>query len=293
MFVKQKITITLMAVITILVGVLVWCSLNNFSNKWGITTDEYKNEIRNLTSQIENMKEDEKRLRGVIKEQDINISNLAKNKNNNCGCESCDTWKEYYNKELGFFLKYPKYTHIMVDSVCINNNVKDDVKSKSMEEQGMEQIIVQSGNNIYVVPKYYYNVDNGCEKTLNTKDNLNKSRKILGENRELKPTMFFFVIKNENDIASIIKKRWGKNCVIIKKEESKQKGVYDIKFGDKNTGGFNPSNKDGCMNNGKVIIKYAPFKQRMLVWPIGQDCSISSGLFPCADEEILTSFKFL
>jgi hypothetical protein len=264
--------------------------LSNTNSKQNVSNMEYQGEVKNLISQIKDLEEAEGRLREVIKIQDAEKAGSIEKNRNSCGCEACDTWKEYNNTKLGFTMKYPKYTSVMTSTVCDNNDLNEEADGfdsiNTMREQEVEQVGLQFKDSIYIVPKYYLSKTNKCHKILNTGN-------ALGKDEKSEPTMFFPVVRNEEAVTKFLKDHWGKNCIITKKKESDQNGVYDIEFGDKDTGGFNPNIEEGCQSNGRVEIRYAPFKQRMMVWPIGQDCSIASGTVACADEEILKSFRFL
>jgi hypothetical protein len=185
-----------------------------------------------------------------------------------------DLWGIYTNKKLGFSIKYPKSTAVMSRVNCGDGS--------ALTEKRIELVPLQYNREIYFAAKYYE--DERCQKVLNTG---------MLEHEKEHNKIEFLRVNNEKEAEKEIQQRWGKDCIITKKEKAAQSGVYILQFGDKNTGGFNPSIENGCQSNGRVETRYVPSKNIMMIWSIGQDCSISYDLFGCANNEMLSSLKFL
>ncbi|MSR86872.1 hypothetical protein EXS70_01730 [Candidatus Peribacteria bacterium] len=100
-------------------------------------------------------------------------------------------------------------------------------------------------------------------------------------------------IRNDTELESFIKERYGKDCVSGQKAMTAQEGTFDVKIS-----GFTPfDDPDGdCVVNYATVIRYSPSRQQVISWHMGQDVSFVSGKYPnwyVYDDDVVKSFRFL
>lgn len=175
-----------------------------------------------------------------------------------------DEWSLYENEKLGFLMKIPQKVTI---TKC--NSDRSEVEVGTM--------FYANETSAYLLNSDRYNQDS-CEKIFNSFDDV-LEKKI--HHWEITPR----TIKNENELQSLIKEKYGEKCNFKSLEPSTQEGVYDVKIE-----GTSP--EGGCFLNWAFVFKYFPEGKKAVQWNIGQDTNFRNGK-TSYDKAIVDSFRFL
>lgn len=198
-----------------------------------------------------------------------------------------DTWNQYTNSTLGFSIKIPK-TWPEFYGNCV---WKEDESSWRPEEKTVAIQNFEDSDSVWFASEYWYKLGgeskeeyrtlfSECDKTTTTLDELKGLEAGHGPHST---KLTVKTVKNDDELTAVVKDAFGAGCNIEKSEAGG--GVYDVTI--TNGGLDNPD----CQINYALTIKYAPEKNKALLWPLGQDFVFrnESGGY---DQEVLASFKF-
>ena len=190
-------------------------------------------------------------------------------------------WRMYRNERLGFEIKYPT-SYWSLGASC-------SFKAGSYQlDSGMVPTkIFETKDKIYIAPEYFYEIsDAGCKKNNYQLNNL--------EDFGLWEIIIKKGINNDNDLSIFLGdfyKGFGSACKLGNKEESLQKGVYDI-YTDWDGKDLTDSS---CYINALTFVKYFPKQAKVAAWLIGQEyvfgADDSGRLY--FDQAMAGSFRFL
>ncbi len=185
----------------------------------------------------------------------------------------------YHNARFGYSVLYPKY---LVGSRC-------DVQPYATE--GYPVTVLEDGDSSIITPTiltHDQQAENSSETTCAKEDVTLDTIK-----KEMQDPLFYYWgwkmvgqknISNDAELLAFIRQWYGTGCEILAKNETDQRGVYDVEIkgdeGDDNVGSL-------CPLNFIYALKYSPTQKIAVTWKIGQD-----GRFDDLDNEMIRSFRF-
>lgn len=199
-----------------------------------------------------------------------------------------DIWNQYTNSTLGFSIKIPK-TWLEFYGNCVWKEDESD-HSWRPEEKTIAIKNFEDGDDVWFASVYFYQLGGESKEEFRTLfsecDKTDTTLDVIKADLDHGPHSTKLTIKtvqNDDELAAAVKDAFGAGCNIEKSEAGG--GVYDVTI--TNGGLDNPD----CQINYAFTIKYAPEKNKVLLWPLGQDFVFrnESGGY---DQEVLQSFKF-
>lgn len=205
-------------------------------------------------------------------------------------------WKTYTNSNLGFSMKVPEQMILSYGS-CEWNSSENSYRPKT---DFVPAQVFEDGNSVYISSQYYYQL--GGEKKVtegiyntyyfSSCNKVENSLALLKEGSNAYEREWRITVKevsNDEELNNFIQNQFGqigKGSVILgKKQPSNQDGVYDLVL----------QNNGIPMIGYGVVIKYYPFKKKVVYWGTGQSCTFSASIedvSKCLDSEIIQTFKF-
>lgn len=200
----------------------------------------------------------------------------------------------YTNNKFGFSLVVPKFTLSSVE--C-----KKETDSYRPALGFVPVNYFENSDVVYLAANYFYNLIgeqrtlegksnfSGCEGKTTTFNLIEESRLNFGNIANFK--IYATNIKNESELASYIKSKYGSGCRLGKKTESKSQGVYSVEI----LSDGKDLEESECPINFVIVTMYNPEKEKLVMFELGQACnlsrdqSINSG---CDDTGIVESLKF-
>jgi hypothetical protein len=165
--------------------------------------------------------------------------------------------------------------------------------------------IFEDADAVYIAPEYYYELAgertettadggtrafyNECNQVVNSLDSLRDP-----ENRYANVQRWKLVvaeIRNEDDLDSFIKSRYGSSCSLGEQVASNQDGVYDVGI----LGDGKGLEETQCPLNFGTVVKYYPEGNKVISWHTGQASSFPADVNHSIiyDLEMVDSFNFL
>ncbi len=190
-------------------------------------------------------------------------------------------WQIYRSEDLGFEIKYPA-SYWNLGASCTLKDGRYQLSSGLVPSK-----IFEDKDRLYIAPEYSYKItDTSCEKYEYNINNLEE----FG--------LWAIVIKDriydDNDLNIFLGdfyKGFGSACKLGSREESLQKGVYNIYTDWDGKDLFDSS----CYINALSFVKYSPKQAKVAAWLIGQEYVFGlddSGRF-YFDQAMADSFRFL
>ena len=200
-------------------------------------------------------------------------------KKDNISVSEENVFTKYTNTHLGFSINIPKeitgvYRCSPVENFMVPVKVFED------DQNGM----------VYIAPEYYYEAKwdsnllkyvGPCEKIYYSADMLRKEttkNDLAFSNLNVKtyePRLGWAIVeknvKNEEELGAVIKNMFGKGCDYTK-TAWKEKDIYEISFGEKNTKGLT-FGSGVCSAGYSYKLFYIPSLEKIIFIKIGQDCT--------------------
>lgn len=189
-------------------------------------------------------------------------------------------WLDYSNDRLGIAFKYPNFVSVYCDKFGLDDYYRH-VPS---------QIFVE-GEDLYVKSQLSYQSQDGiCHESAQTADSLRTYEK---DGNILPWHIIVRKIKNEGEINSFIKEKFGSSCSFDSKAPTEHSGIYDVRVKGDGRGYDDTNCFFGAM---REYFKYNSNNNFLYYWNTGQDCSVyyqGNYAYHCFDEEMVSSVKFI
>lgn len=202
----------------------------------------------------------------TVKEQE----QVIENKSNSTRTSIDDKWGIYTNYKLGFSIEIPK------------ESVMDNISGSKALVEVIEPI--KWSNTIHIVAATQENIKWHQDKINNAKNELESVRYVpfgilIREN-----------INNDEDIKKFIQERYGEKCGILEKENTSQKGVFDIRI----AGSGSIGSEGSCAIMWRYALKYDSNNKKLASWDGGQDYGFrTENTINGVDDEMNDSFRFI
>lgn len=201
----------------------------------------------------------------------------------------------YINNKFGFSLVVPK---LATGSIECKKGPDSYIPTYGLVPIAFfenDDTIYLAANNFYRVTDDRSTEDNPnnpgiCEKLKTTFDLIEKDRVSGGNISSLK--IYATNIKNDNELESYFKSKYGSGCRLGKKTLSEIPDVYTVEI----SSDGNDLDESNCPINFALVTKYNPIKRKLVIFELGQACNLDKGQSigsGCNDQEIMKSFKFL
>ncbi|MFC1622989.1 hypothetical protein ACFL16_01170, partial [Patescibacteria group bacterium] len=152
-------------------------------------------------------------------------------------------WREYENKY--FSIKYP-------------------LKAKYWDGKDDYVMVIEDENVIYFAIEtgpYYDNIRSNLENRDKTLDSLSG----------ISWAMWIDDVNNDNKLREVIKSGFGEDCLLGKRSESSQKGIFDVAVDPGSV--LRNDGAPACFVNYGYEMKYDPSKDLLVLWYTGQGTS--------------------
>ena len=200
-------------------------------------------------------------------------------------------WKKYSNSQLGFSINFPiKSSHY--GGACSYSTENGD-HSYRLSSAEVENVVIEDKDSIYLAAKTLFQLEGetkedfrsffaSCEQKETTLAQLQKERRTWN--------ILVKTVNDEEGVESFIKARFGDGCQLGEKTETTQPGVFDVKV----KGDGKDISETACPINYMFVIRYAPQKQKIFSWDLGQSINFSSQDGKSSyDQDIVKSFQVL
>jgi len=189
-------------------------------------------------------------------------------------------WNLYSNYKFGFSIKIPKETRALYGSCRSGDQVEEPMSPVKVFEEG---------NKIYIAREFDYEFTDYYkmgEKVFY--QNCQKKKNDLSQHNGVLWELLVKEVKNEQELESFIKERFGSGCSLGEKRP--QRGALRVSiegYFDEKTKEINPE----CMLNHLYVLMYIPQRNIAVAWSGGQD-ALFTGRNPetMYDNEMIDSF---
>lgn len=201
------------------------------------------------------------------------------------------TWNQYTNYKLCFSLKVPKRAR--GDDRCEWSTKDGDHSYRPTTPELVDTKIFEDQKDVFVTLSYQYRLTG--ETVENNRHYYSDCQKIYSsiETAEKDPFPHWYIktrkINNDQELETFIKSNYGAGCQLGEKKPSKQAGVFDVEI----KGDGKDLDQTACPLNFMYVLKYAPLKNLVFNWNMGQSSAFVDLNNKDYDSEMLASFKIL
>jgi len=210
-----------------------------------------------------------------------------------------ETWNQYTNYQAGFSIKFPKMM-MAFNGSCIWNEERGSYRY----EMGLVPVdIFEDTDAVYIAGETFYALagqreettdDGGTRYFFEECNQVTNSLELLRDPESFHQQMWKLVvaeIRNEDDLDSFIKGRYGSSCSLSEQMASTQEGVYDVRI----QGDGKSLEETECPLNYGTVVKYYPGGNTVVAWDTGQAYTFSADKTNSVthDQEMVDSFEFI
>ncbi|MFA6521499.1 MAG: TPM domain-containing protein [Candidatus Gracilibacteria bacterium] len=181
-----------------------------------------------------------------------------------------DNWDLYTNYKLGFSVEVPHKGKL-------EGHLQGNIEYFAYNEIKA----IEKGNIVYISSGDEYQ-NSSIQKSI--KSRKTEAKRVQG----VSWAILIKKIKNDSQLKSLIKQKYGSSCKLGKKTKSSQEGVFDIEI----LGDGKDLGETRCPMNFITFMKYYPKLQRVATWDIGQAPNFEvNGEY--VDDKMSDSFAFI
>lgn len=184
----------------------------------------------------------------------------------------------YTNQRLGFSMDIPNTIFVAAGAPNVPTKVFEDEKNDT----------------VFVSTKYYFNAKDGIP---DLKDRRETSFAILKSDWTggFLPPWEIHVAHavNDSDVERILRKEFGSGCIVDEMKTTSQEGVMEVVLNPPPDIVPEDPRFEECPLTYAIFIRYAPAKQKLIYWVLGQDVRFFSDPWGAEvyDTHMLESFR--